>query len=82
MAYNWSSPGGCKEQVEQCRALTPNGYRDQYGTNATVTEACGGASVWCWNNVYAAYDALSGVSSSRFSCAPEAEAADLGSYAA
>ncbi|KAK8102784.1 hypothetical protein PG984_015930 [Apiospora sp. TS-2023a] len=60
VAYNWSSPGGCKEQVEHCRALTPNGYRDQYGTNDTVTEACGSASVWCWNNVYAAYDALSG----------------------
>ncbi|KAK8073773.1 Alpha/Beta hydrolase protein [Apiospora phragmitis] len=59
-AYNWSSPGGCKEQVERCRALTPNSYRDQFGTNSTVMEVCGGASIWCWNNVYGAYDALSG----------------------
>ncbi|KAK8070967.1 alpha/beta-hydrolase [Apiospora hydei] len=59
-AFNWSSPGGCKEQVEHCRALTPNGYRDQYGTNTTITEVCGGASIWCWTNVYSAYDALSG----------------------
>ncbi|KAK7974103.1 hypothetical protein PG989_015951 [Apiospora arundinis] len=59
-ASNYSAAGGCKEQVEACRALTPNGYRDQYGANDTVTQACGGASVWCWTNVYAAYDALSG----------------------
>ncbi|KAK6066420.1 serine carboxypeptidase [Seiridium cupressi] len=59
-AANWSMPGGCKEQVEACRALTPNGYRDQYGTNDTVTEACGNAFAFCWGYVYYAYDALSG----------------------
>lgn len=61
-AYNYSSPGGCKEQVEACRALTPNGYRDQYGTNDTVSDVCGGAFAWCWAHVYLAYDTLSGVS--------------------
>ncbi|KAH8204107.1 hypothetical protein TruAng_001789 [Truncatella angustata] len=59
-AANWSMPGGCKEQVEACHALTPNGYRDQYGTNDTVSEICGTAFGVCWITVYYAYDALSG----------------------
>jgi carboxypeptidase C (cathepsin A) len=46
-AANYSMPGGCADQVAACRALTPNGYRDQYGTNDTVTEACGAAFIGC-----------------------------------
>lgn len=59
---NLTALGGCMDLVEACHALTPNGYRDQYGTNDTVTEACGVAFAYCWTNVYFAYDALSGVS--------------------
>jgi hypothetical protein len=61
-AANWSSPGGCKEMVDACRAVTPNGYHDQYATNDTVTEICGSAFEWCWVNVYYAYEVLAGVS--------------------
>lgn len=67
-AYNWSAPGGCVEQVEACHALTPNGYRDQYGTNDTVVEVCGAAFTWCWANVYGAYEAFSGVSQCESRC--------------
>ena len=59
---NFTRPGGCKDQIEQCRALTPNGYRDQFGTDENVKNVCGPAMEFCWNNVYTAYDALSGVS--------------------
>ncbi|KAI0124262.1 putative carboxypeptidase S1 [Xylariales sp. AK1849] len=40
---NYTMAGGCREQLQACRELTPNGYRDQYGTNDTITEACGTA---------------------------------------
>ncbi|KAI1853762.1 hypothetical protein JX266_001746 [Neoarthrinium moseri] len=56
---NFSGPGGCKEQAEACRALTPNGYRDQYGTNATVSKVCGSAFLFCWANVYVPYESIS-----------------------
>lgn len=59
---NLTSPGGCQEQMDACRALLPNGYRDQDGSNETVTEVCGTAFAFCWTNVYYAYDAVSGVS--------------------
>ncbi|RYP33433.1 hypothetical protein DL766_003464 [Monosporascus sp. MC13-8B] len=55
---NYTRPGGCKEQIDACRALTPNGYRDQDGSDGAVTQACGAAFEYCWTNVYAAYDAL------------------------
>ncbi|KAI5921290.1 alpha/beta-hydrolase [Camillea tinctor] len=53
---SWSRPGGCKEQLEACKALTPNGYRDQYGGNIELGRVCGGAFIWCMQNVYAAYE--------------------------
>ncbi|KAI4599776.1 hypothetical protein KJ359_001512 [Pestalotiopsis sp. 9143b] len=59
-AANYSAPGGCRDLIDECRALTPNGYRDQYGANDTVTEACGAAFAFCWAYVYSAYDAVSG----------------------
>lgn len=67
-AANYSAPGGCRDLIDECRALTPNGYRDQYGANDTVTEACGAAFAFCWAYVYSAYDAVSGVSFSLRSC--------------
>jgi hypothetical protein len=42
-ATNYTMPGGCLDQATNCRSLTPNGYRDQFGTNETVTEVCGDA---------------------------------------
>ncbi|KAF3021516.1 hypothetical protein E8E14_012011 [Neopestalotiopsis sp. 37M] len=59
-AANFSAPGGCRDLIDECHALTPNGYHDQYGANETVTEACGTAFLFCWTYVYFAYDALSG----------------------
>ncbi|KAI1252097.1 hypothetical protein MGN70_006669 [Eutypa lata] len=57
---NLTRLGGCQEQMDACRALLPNGYRDQDGSNETVTEVCGTAFAFCWTNVYYAYDAVSG----------------------
>ena len=59
---NFTRPGGCKDQIEECRALTPNGYRDQFGADEAVANVCGPTFDFCWNNVYGAYDVLSGVS--------------------
>ncbi|KAI1341978.1 Alpha/Beta hydrolase protein [Xylariaceae sp. FL0016] len=53
---NWTKPEGCKEQAEACKALTPNGYHDQYGTNETVIGVCGGAYLACGQNMYFAFD--------------------------
>ncbi|RYP08427.1 hypothetical protein DL764_001915 [Monosporascus ibericus] len=57
---NYTRPGGCKEQIAACTAVTPNGYRDQDGSDEAATQVCGTAFEYCWTNVYAAYDALSG----------------------
>lgn len=62
---NLTGPGGCLEQMYACRALLPDGYRDQDGSNETVTEVCGAAFAYCWTNVYYAYDAVSGVGSKK-----------------
>lgn len=54
-------PGGLQGETEACRAFTPNGYHDQYGTNDTVTSICGSAFQYCWVNVYMPYNEVSGV---------------------
>ncbi|KAI3326231.1 alpha/beta-hydrolase [Xylariaceae sp. AK1471] len=57
---DWSKPGGCKEQLELCKALTPNGFRDQTGSNTEVGQVCGGAFMWCMQHLFSAYDADDG----------------------
>ncbi|OJD16314.1 hypothetical protein AJ78_03526 [Emergomyces pasteurianus Ep9510] len=43
----YHKPGGCSEQLENCRRLTYEGDLNHYGNNATVNEACRKASGAC-----------------------------------
>lgn len=53
--HAWSRPGGCKDQIERCRALAAEGDPKMYGANETVNKACHQADEYCSNNVEGAY---------------------------
>jgi hypothetical protein len=61
-ADNFTKPGGCRELILQCRALAAQGDPEYGGANATVNEACVGATGFCAAFVQGAYTDVSGVS--------------------
>jgi Serine carboxypeptidase len=66
-ATNHTKSGGCRDLIQQCRALGEQGDPQQLGSNATVNEACAGATQFCATFVLGAYDALSNVRFPPFS---------------
>ncbi|KAJ5689088.1 hypothetical protein N7462_003480 [Penicillium macrosclerotiorum] len=53
--HSWGRPGGCKDLIQHCRALSADGDPQMYGNNATVNEACQKANEYCSNQVEGAY---------------------------
>ncbi|KAE8354292.1 Alpha/Beta hydrolase protein [Aspergillus coremiiformis] len=56
----WSKPGGCKDQIIECRRLAAEGDPEMYGNNHTVNTACGKANTYCSNQVEGPYSLYSG----------------------
>lgn len=56
---NFTMPGGCRDQITECRRLGDLYDPDQVNSNANVTEACVGATVYCFAYVLGAYEAAS-----------------------
>ena len=52
---DWSSPGGCLEQIQTCQALAAVGDPNFNGSNDTVNQACQSASICEGNLVEGAY---------------------------
>jgi hypothetical protein len=48
---NFTKPGGCRDLIQQCRALADIGDPDYVGNNNTVNEACELAQIDCYTNV-------------------------------
>jgi hypothetical protein len=48
---NFTKPGGCRDLIEQCRALGDIGDPNFIGSNSTVNEACELALQYCFENV-------------------------------
>jgi hypothetical protein len=46
--HNFTKPGGCRDLIEQCRALGDIGDPDNVGSNSTVNEACQLATSFCF----------------------------------
>lgn len=63
---NMTKPGGCFDQIDDCRALVKAYDPDNIGTNKTVNEVCAGATLYCFHYVQGAYVAASGVSVQSF----------------
>lgn len=59
---NYTKSGGCRDLINQCRALGDEGDPDWSGSNETVNAACQEATTYCEINVSYAFDALSDVS--------------------
>ncbi|OAX82780.1 hypothetical protein ACJ72_02868 [Emergomyces africanus] len=57
----YHKPGGCSEQLENCRKLTHEGDPNHYGNNLTVNQACREASGACLG-VEEPYTTASGLS--------------------
>ncbi|EGX93182.1 carboxypeptidase S1, putative [Cordyceps militaris CM01] len=56
---NFTKPGGCRDQISECRRLGDLYDPDQRNTNANVTAACVGATLYCFGHVLGAYEAAS-----------------------
>ncbi|KNG80423.1 carboxypeptidase S1 [Aspergillus nomiae NRRL 13137] len=56
----WSKPGGCKDQIIECRRLAAEGDPKMYGNNATVNKVCAKANDYCSNQVEGPYSLYSG----------------------
>ncbi|KAL5360366.1 Alpha/Beta hydrolase protein [Aspergillus floccosus] len=56
----WSKPGGCKDQILECRRLAAEGDPQMFGNNATVNKVCGKADQYCSNQVEGPYTQFSG----------------------
>jgi hypothetical protein len=48
---NFTMPGGCSDQILQCRALQAESDPGDAGTNSTVNDVCAVALEWCSDNV-------------------------------
>lgn len=53
--HDWSRPGGCRDQIELCRALATEGDPHMYGANETVNKVCHEADQFCSGAVEGAY---------------------------
>lgn len=61
-AFNFTKPGGCRDQVMKCRDLGDLHDPEQLSLDDTVNDACVNATIYCSEFVLGAYDALSNVS--------------------
>ena len=48
---NFTMPGGCSDQILQCRALQTESDPADVGTNSIVNDVCAVALEWCNDNV-------------------------------
>jgi carboxypeptidase C (cathepsin A) len=51
MVAAYDRPGGCREQIDNCRALASAYDPENVGTNATVNSVCQAAETYCTNNM-------------------------------
>ncbi|KAF9890986.1 hypothetical protein FE257_005243 [Aspergillus nanangensis] len=56
----WSKPGGCKDQIVECRRLASEGDPEMHGNNDTVNAVCSKANDSCSNQVEGPYSLYSG----------------------
>jgi hypothetical protein len=54
---NYTKPGGCRDLIQQCRALGDLSDPGEVGMNETVNELCASATGYCYLYVLGAYDA-------------------------
>ncbi|PYI29469.1 alpha/beta-hydrolase [Aspergillus indologenus CBS 114.80] len=47
----WSKPGGCKDQLIECRAVGAEGDPEMHGNNQTVNRICQDADAYCIDEV-------------------------------
>lgn len=52
--------GGCRDQIDECRAVSTVYDPDNIGINVTVNQICSAAETFCSNNLRAPYTELSG----------------------
>ena len=52
---NFTKPGGCRDQILECRALGETYDPYETAINATVNDVCVAATVWCAQYVQGAY---------------------------
>ncbi|KAK7744408.1 hypothetical protein SLS62_010198 [Diatrype stigma] len=60
MVDAYERPGGCRDQIDDCRALAAAGDPDNRGANATVNAACQSAETFCTEHIRNQYTTLSG----------------------
>lgn len=56
---NFTKPGGCRDQITECRRLGNLYDPDQLNSNSNVTDACIAATIYCFGYVLGAYEAAS-----------------------
>ncbi|KAM0669083.1 hypothetical protein ACQRIU_002645 [Beauveria bassiana] len=57
--HNFTKPGGCRDQITECRRLGNLYDPDHLNTNSKVTDACAEATLYCFGYVMGAYEAAS-----------------------
>ena len=60
MVDAYTRPGGCRDQINECRALATASDPDNTGANATVNRVCSTAETFCTNNIRDPYIEFSG----------------------
>lgn len=56
----YSRSGGCRDQIDACRAVSAVYDPDNIGLNATVNQVCAAAETFCSDNLRAPYNEISG----------------------
>ncbi len=56
---NFTMPGGCRDQITECRRLGDLYDPEQLNINSNVTDVCVGATLYCFGHVMGAYEAAS-----------------------
>lgn len=51
MVDAYSQPGGCRDQINECRELATASDPSNVGINATVNKVCSAAETYCTNNI-------------------------------
>lgn len=60
MVDAYSRPGGCRDQINECRSLATAFDPNNIGTNSTVNKVCSAAETFCTNNIRDPYLEYSG----------------------
>lgn len=59
MKEAYSRPGGCRDQIDDCRVVASAYDPDNIGLNATVNQICADAESYCSNNIRGPYTQFS-----------------------